>query len=137
MSEPARVAFKLGGFKRPVVNTIASSALKFDSSSITNNDQPELVTGFDNGEIKSNTLSVPKVELVIPAQPNAHHQFFKLKTSLRKAAAISNTTVANDDINQLNDDARRALILEAQEANEAWDDRNENGVVRVHTIEQD
>jgi G patch domain/KOW motif-containing protein len=136
MVEPARVAFKLGGFKRPALNSIASSTIQFDSSTATNNDQPELVTRFDNGEIISNTPSVIKKELVIAAQPNAHHQFFKLKTSLRKVV-VSNAISSNQEINQLNDDAKRALILEAQEANEAWKERNENGSTHVHIIEQD
>jgi G patch domain/KOW motif-containing protein len=138
MSEPPRIAFKLGGVKRPVLTNVASSAIQFDSSTTSNNDQPELVTGIDNGEIKSNSTSVieKKTELVIAAQPNAHHQFFKLKTSLRKTV-VSNTTPSNEDINQLNDDAKRVLILEAQKANEAWNERNENGPTCVHTIEQD
>jgi G patch domain/KOW motif-containing protein len=131
MAEPARVAFKLGGFKRPALNNSVSSAIQFDSSTINNNDQPELVTGFDNGEIKSDAPKVIKKELVIAAQPNAHHKFFKLKTSLQKSV------ISTEAINQLDDDAKRALILEAQEANEAWNERTENGTIRVHTIEQD
>jgi len=136
MAEPPRITFKLGGVKRPALNNVVSSAIQFDSSAIGNDDQRELVTGIDKGEIKSNTPSVPKKELVIAAQPNAHHQFFKLKTSLRKTVT-SNTTLLNEAVNELNDDAKRALILDAQKMNEAWDERNENGTTRVHTIEQD
>ncbi|CAF1122047.1 unnamed protein product [Adineta steineri] len=131
MTEPTRVAFKLGGFKRPALNNVAPAASQFDSSTTNNNEQPELLIGFDNGEIKSNTPTVKKEELVIPTQPNAHHKFFKLKTSLQK------TIESNESINQLDDDARRALILEAKDANENWNERNENGTIRVHTIEQD
>jgi G patch domain/KOW motif-containing protein len=136
MAEASRVTFKLGGVKRPVLNNVASSTSQFDSSTISNNDQREIVTGFDNGEIKSNTSSEAKKELVITSQPNAHNKFLKLKTSVHQTI-ITNTTVSNEAVNQLNDDAKRALILEAQQANEAWNERNENGTVHIHTIEQD
>jgi G patch domain/KOW motif-containing protein len=136
MAEASRVTFKLGGVKRPVLNNVASSTSQFDSSTISNNDQREIVTGFDNGEIKSNTSSEAKKELVITSQPNAHNKFLKLKTSVHQTI-ITNTTVSNEAVNQLNDDAKRALILEAQQANEAWNERNENGTIRIHTIEQD
>jgi hypothetical protein len=69
MAEASRVTFKLGGVKRPVLNNVASSTSQFDSSTISNNDQREIVTGFDNGEIKSNTSSEAKKELVITSQP--------------------------------------------------------------------
>jgi len=136
MAEASRVTFKLGGVKRPVLNNVASSTSQFDSSTISNNDQREIVTGFDNGEIKSNTSSEAKKELVITSQPNAHNKFLKLKTSVHQTI-ITNTTVSNAAVNQLNDDAKRALILEAQQANEAWNERNENGTIHIHTIEQD
>ncbi|CAF1171065.1 unnamed protein product [Rotaria sordida] len=138
MAEPSRITFKLGGIKRPALNNLASSSssIQFDSSTTNNNDQAELVTGFHNGEIKSSIPTVIKKELVIAAQPNAHHKFFKLKTNLGKTI-VSNTTSSNEPINSLDDDARRALIREAQEANETWDQRNENGTIHVHTIEQD
>ena len=136
MAEPTRIAFKLGGFKRPVLNNVASTVGQFDSSTSNNNDQLELITGLDNGKIESNTPTVIKQELVIPSQPNAHHTFFKLKTSLPQAV-VSKVTSINENINQLDDDAKRALILDAQNANEAWNERNENGTIRVHTIEQD
>ncbi|CAF4419703.1 unnamed protein product, partial [Adineta steineri] len=113
------------------MNNVAPAASQFDSSTTNNNEQPELLIGFDNGEIQSNAPTVKKEELVIPTQPNAHHKFFKLKTSLQK------TIESNESINQLDDDARRALILEAKDANENWNERNENGTIRVHTIEQD
>ncbi|CAF5156255.1 unnamed protein product, partial [Rotaria sp. Silwood1] len=115
---------------------LASSSSQFDSSTTNNNDQPEIVTGFDNGELKSSTPTVIKTELVIAAQPNAHHKFFKLKTNQNKIA-VSNTTPSNEAVNSLDDDARRALIREAQETNELWNQRNENGTIRVHSIEQD
>ncbi|CAF1137128.1 unnamed protein product [Rotaria sordida] len=138
MAEPSRITFKLGGIKRPALNNLASSSssIQFDSSTTNNNDQAELVTGFHNGEIKSSIPTVIKKELVIAAQPNAHHKFFKLKINLGKTI-VSNTTSSNEPINSLDDDARRALIREAQEANETWDQRNENGTIHVHTIEQD
>ncbi|CAF1319943.1 unnamed protein product [Rotaria magnacalcarata] len=136
MTEPIRIAFKLGGTKRPILNTLASSSSQFDSSTTTNNDQVELVTGFDNGEIKSNTPVVTKKELIIPAQPNEHHKFFKLKSNPPQTA-VSNPIPSNDPVNQLEDEAKRALILEAQQVNETWNQRNENGTIRVHTIEQD
>ncbi|CAF0789198.1 unnamed protein product [Adineta ricciae] len=133
MSEPARVTFKLGGFKRPALNNLASASSQFDTSTSNTNDQQlELVTGFDNGELKGNAPVVKKKELVIPSQPNAHNQFFKMKIESKKK-----TTSNGMEMNQLEDEAKRALILDAQAANEAWNERNENGPVRVHTIEQD
>ncbi|UJR10070.1 hypothetical protein I4U23_014292 [Adineta vaga] len=132
MSEPTRVAFKFGGIKRPILNNNASTANHFETSTTNSNGQQlELVTGFDNGEIKSNASAIVKKELIIPSQPNAHHQFFKIKKATEKK------TISNEAINQMDDEAKRALILDAQAANEAWNDRNENGPVRVHTIEQD
>jgi len=136
MAEPSRITFKLGGVKRPALNNAAPPAIQFDSATINDNDQLELVTAFHNGEIKSNKPSEIKKELVIVSQPNAHDKIFKLKTNSRKPVA-SNTTSTNEAVNQLSDDARKALILEAQKANEAWEERNENGPTRVHTIEQD
>ena len=133
MSEPARVTFKLGGFKRPALNNLAPAISQFDTSTSNTNDQQlELVTGFDNCELKGNAPVVKKEELVIPSQPNAHNQFFKKKIESKKK-----TTSNGTDMNQLEDEAKRALILDAQVANEAWNERNENGPVRVHTIEQD
>lgn len=137
MTEPTRIAFKLGGTKRPAFNNIkSSSSSQFDSSTTTNEDRAELVTGFDNGEIKSTTPIVPKKELVIPAQPNRHHEFFKIKTNPTQNS-VSNALPTNDPVNQLDDEARRALIIEAQQANETWDQRNEHGNIRVHSITQD
>ena len=137
MAEPPRVAFKLGGFKRPLLNNAASSTNQFESSTSTNSaDRPELVTGFDNGEIKSNAPVAVKVELVIPSQPNAHNKFFKTKTDLRKTA-IANATGSDETVSQLDSDAKRALIIEAEQANEAWNERTENGTTRVHTIDVD
>lgn len=137
MAEPPRVTFKLGGFKRPALNNVAPLAVQFDSTTTTSdNDQLEQVTAFHNGEIISDKPSVIKKELVIVSQPNAHHTFFKLNPNLHKTV-VSNITSTNEAVNQLNDDAKRALILDAQKANEAWDERNENGTTRVHTIEQD
>ena len=136
MAEPPRVAFKLGGLKRPILHNVAASTIGFNPSAINNDDQPEFIQDLNNGVIQSDKPSAKKQELVIAAQPNAHHKFFKLKTSLRQAA-ISNTTPSDEAVNQLDNDAKRALVLEAQEANEAWNERNENGTIHVHTIEQD
>jgi len=134
MAEAPRVTMKFGVVKRPVLSNVKSSA--FQSDSTTNNDQPELVTDIHNGEIKGTTPSVIKEELVIASQPNAHHRILKIPQTLRKTDA-PNPAPLNEAINQLNDDARRALILEAEQANNSWNERNENGTVRVHTIEQD
>lgn len=136
MTDPPRVAFKLGGLKRPALNNAASSASQFESSTTNNNNQLESVTSFENGEIKGNAPTTTKPELIIPSQPNAHQKFFKLKTSIQKTIE-SNSTVTNETVNELNDEAKRALILESKQANEAWDERNENGTTRVHTIQQD
>jgi G patch domain/KOW motif-containing protein len=134
MAEAPRVTMKFGIVKRPVLNNIRSSA--FQSESTTNNDQPELVTDIHNGEIKSTAPATIEKELVIPSQPNAHHKILKIPQTLRRLDA-PNSALPDEAINQLNDDARRALILEAQQANEAWSERNENGTIRVATIEQD
>ena len=135
MSDPPRVAFKLGGFKRPVVSQIVSSNGNFDTSTSNNHHQVELVTSLDNGEIQSTTPVALKQELVIPSQPNAHQKFFKSKTNPPKPA-LSNTPISDEAINQLDDEAKRALILDARQANEAWNERSEHENARVHTIEQ-
>ena len=135
MSDPPRIAFKLGGSKRPVVSRIAPSNTTFDTSASANQDQVELVTSLANGEIQSTTPVASKQELVIPSQPNAHQKFFKSKFNPPKATP-SSTTITDEAVNQLDDDAKRALILDAQKANEAWDERSEYGKARVHTIAQ-
>jgi len=77
-----------------------------------------------------------KKELIIAALPNTHNKLFKFKTNLPAIVALSTTTTPSDTpIDHLESEARRALVLEAQKANEAWNDRNENGIARVHTIE--
>ena len=136
MTERSRVTFKLGSVKRSVPNNLTSSTVQFDSSTTSNADQGELVTGFDNGEIKSSKPVAIKQELVIAAQPNAYHEFLKHKTDRHKSVE-SNTISSSETNNPLYDEARQALILEAQEANQAWNERNENGITGVHTIEQD
>lgn len=137
MSEKPRVAFKIGSVKRPVLNNVVTQASQFDSPT-NNHEQPELVTVLDNGEIKSSTPSFTKKELIIPVQPNTHQKFFKLETD-RHQSALSNTTSSssNDSVYQLHEDAKRAIILEAQQANVSWNERHENETIRVHTIEQD
>lgn len=134
MAEPPRITMKFGAVKRPVLNQVKSAA--FQSDSTNNNDQPDMVVSFENGEMKSTAPKVVKEELVIPSQPNAHHKILKIKSIALKPAE-STPSSSNTEIDQLNDEARRALILEAQQANDAWNDRNENGPVRVRTIEQD
>ena len=142
MSEAPRVAFKLGFGKRPVLNTNAASAVQFDSGTTTtaNSNSIELVTGFDNGEIKSTAPKNVKQELVIPCQPNAHHRILKINKPTATATAPPSslpTKTTTDSVNEIADEARRALLLDAQKANEAWSERTENGIARVHTIEQD
>jgi hypothetical protein len=127
MSEKSRVTFKIGSVKR---------AIQFDSPT-NNHEQPELVTGLDNGEIKSKTPPLINNELIIPVQPNTHRKFFKLETNRRQTALSDTTSSSNESAHQLHEDAKRALILEAQRANISWNERHENGTIRVHTIEQD
>lgn len=139
MSEAPRVAFKLGFGKRPVLNTNVASAIQFESvKTIDNSNNIELVTGFDDGEIKSTKPKTIKQELVIPCQPNAHHRILKInKPTTSAVSATTTTTTTSDPVNEIADEARRALLLDAQQANEAWNERSENGTIRVHTIEQD
>ena len=134
MSEAPRVTMKFGAVKRPVLNNVRSSA--FQSESTTHDDQPELVTDIHNGQIKGTAPVAVKKEFIIPSQPNAHHKVLKIPPTIRKPD-VPNPTPSTDAIDQINNDAKRALILEAQQANEAWNERNENGTVRVRTIEQD
>lgn len=137
MAEPPRVTMKFGAMKRPVLNQVKSTA--FQSDSTNNNDQIDKVISFENGQMHSTAPILEKQELVIPSQPNAHHKILKIKPIVTKPEESNPApaTSSNSEIDQLNNEARRALILEAQQANDAWDDRNENGPVRVHTIEQD
>ena len=135
MAEPPRITMKFGAVKRPVLNQVKSAA--FQSDSTNNNDHLDMVVSFENGEMKSTAPKVVKEELIIPSQPNAHHKILKIKSTTAKPVESTPTTSSNTEIDQLNDEARRALILESQQANEAWSERNENGSVRVRTIEQD
>ena len=137
MAEPPRVMMKFGAVKRPVLNQVRSTA--FQSDSANNNDKLDMVISFENGQVQSTAPVVEKIELVIPSQPNAHHKILKIKPPVSKPEESNLLPIAssNSEIDQLNNEARRALIIEAQQANDAWDDRNENGPVRVHTIEQD
>ena len=136
MTEPTRVTMKFGVVKRPVLNNVAAAAFQSDSSTAQDNNQSEIVTGFEEGRIKSNGTIVEKKELIIASQPNAHHKILKINPAMRKLITPS-TIASNEAVNQLNEDAKRALILEAQQVNEAWSERNENGTASVHTIEQD
>jgi hypothetical protein len=136
MSEKPRVTFKIGSVKRPVLNNVVTQTSQFDSPT-NNHEQPELVTGLNNEEIKISTPSLIKKEFVIPVQPNTHQKFFKLETN-RRQSVLSNTASSSDDsIYPLHEDAKRALILESQQANVSWNERHENGTIGVHTIEQD
>ena len=132
MTEPTRIAFKLGGSKRPVISQITSSVTQFDPTLIQNEIQPEQITALYNGEIKSHTPTQTKTELVIPSQPNRHHELFRAKQLIKRTE-----TPIDLAANSLDNEAKRALLIDAEKANEQWDGRTEDGSKRVEIIEQD
>ena len=134
MSDAPRIAFKLSSSKRTIVTNTPKNQFEPSTNTSTTDEQTvELVTGFSNGQITSTTPVVVKQELIIPSQPNAHHRFLQSKINVRQQISAP---ITEEMINQIDDEAKRALILDAQAANEAWNERDENGTTRVHTIEQ-
>ncbi|CAF0845480.1 unnamed protein product [Didymodactylos carnosus] len=145
MTEKKVIAFKLGTTKRSAVldttRHIDKKNNHFDDAT-HDVEKREYIVGIDDKEVKSLVPPVEKQILIIPVQQNEHQKFFKLKQSLRerikpKPSEKTTATITENEIEQLDVEARRLLQLDAQLANEVWNERTENGHPRVERIDVD
>lgn len=131
MAFSAPISFKLGASKRPTINqTTKPIASEFESINNNNDNQREEISELDDGKIKSNLSVKEKPQVVIPCPGNDARRFHKVKPTKEKSKTESEPAIDDLDIA-----AKQALLLDADQANKAWDERNENGVRSIHAIE--
>ncbi|CAF3057529.1 unnamed protein product [Rotaria sp. Silwood2] len=125
MSRNSHIEFKITSSKRSKINPNLSSAVQFDSTTISDNIPQEFISSLDNGTIKPSNVSICTSKRSIPVQPNTHHDIFKYKKTCRKSFISSDpiVNVLNNNLQQINIDETKS--------------NNDNESIHVHIIEQD